>query len=50
MSDSGIFRLEFEKNIGHIWNKHTWICLTAKYREIMKMPKSGTKKALFAYF
>ena len=33
-----------------IWNWHTWICLIAKYCEIMKMPKFGTKSALFGYF
>ena len=34
----------------HIWNQNPWICLIAKYCEIMKMPKFGTKSALFGYF
>ena len=34
----------------HIWNQHAWICLNVKYCEIMKMPKFGTKSALFRYF
>ena len=34
----------------HIWNQNPWICLIAKYCEIMKMPKFGTKNALFVYF
>ena len=28
------------KNYCQIWNQHTWICLIAKYCEIMKMPKN----------
>ena len=46
----GIFGLEFLKNYSHISNQRPWICLIAKYREIMKMPKFGTKSALFGYF
>ena len=34
----------------HIWNQNPWICLIAKYCEIMKMPKFGIKSALFGYF
>ena len=40
----------FWKIYCHIWNQHLWICLIAKYREIMKMPKFGTKNALYWYF
>ena len=46
----GIFGLEFKKNYCHIWNQDPWICLIAKYCEIMKMPKFGSKSALFGYF
>ena len=46
-----IFGLEFKKkNYCHIWNQHPWICVIAKHREITKMPKFGTKSALFGYF
>ena len=45
-----IFGQDFYKNYCQIWNQHPWICLIAKYREIMKMPKFGTKSALFGYF
>ena len=45
-----IFGLEFKKKKCHIWNQHPWICLIAESREIMKMPKFGTKNALFGYF
>ena len=34
----------------HISNQNPWICLIAKYCEIMKMPTFGTKNALFWYF
>ena len=34
----------------HIWNHHSQICLNAKFREKMTMPKFGTKNALFGYF
>ena len=40
---SKIFGLEFE-------NKHPRICVNAKFREKAKMPKFGTKNALFGYF
>ena len=50
MSDSGIFGLEFEKKYCHIWNQHPQICLIAKYHQIMKMTKFGTKSTLFGYF
>ena len=49
MCYSVIFGLEFEKNVV-IFEISTWICLTAKYHEIMKMPIFGTKSALFGYF
>ena len=45
-----IFELQFKKNNCHIWISNPWICLIAKYWEIMKMPKSGTISALFGYF
>ena len=50
MYDSGIFRLELEKKYCHICFQYPRICLIAKYSEIMKMPKIGTKSALFGYF
>ena len=46
----GISGQEFQKNYCQIWNQHPWNCLIAKYREIMEMPKFGTKSALFGYF
>ena len=46
----GVFGVELKKNLCEIWNHHPWICLIAKYREIMKIPKFGTKSALFGYF
>ena len=49
MPDFGIFRLELEKN-SHIWNQHPQICLITKLRGKTKMPKFGTKIALFGYF
>ena len=33
-----------------IWNRHYQISLTAKFLEIIKMPKFGTKNHLLAYF
>ena len=44
------FGPEFFKKSCYIWNQHPWICLITKYCEIKKMPKFGTKSALFAYF
>ena len=38
------------KNYCHIWNQHPWICLIAKFHEKIKIPKIGTKNALFGYF
>ena len=46
----GIFGLQFEKNCCHIRNQHLQISLTAKYYEIMKMPKSAPKSTLFGCF
>ena len=40
----GIFGLEFEGD------QHPQICLIAKLCEKMKMPKFGTKNALFGHF
>ena len=40
----------FLKNYCHTWNQHPWIYLIARYCEIMKMPKFGTKNVLFGYF
>ena len=34
----------------HIWSQNPWICIIAKYRKIIKMPKFGTKNVLFEYF
>ena len=38
------------KNYCHIWNQRPRICIIAKFREKMKIPKFGTKNVLFAYF
>ena len=38
------------KQYYHIWNQHPRICLIAKFREKTKIPKFGTKNALFGYF
>ena len=46
----GYFWAGIWKQNCHIWNQHLWICLIAKFREIMKMPKFETKNALFGYF
>ena len=46
----GALGLEFKKSYCHVWNQYPWICLIAKYCEIMKMSKFGTKSALFGYF
>ena len=46
----GNFLLEFLKNFCHIWNQHLWICLIAKFCEETKLPKFGTKSALFGCF
>ena len=45
----GIFGLKFENIVCHISNQHPQICLFARFRE-KKMPKFGTKGALFGYF
>ena len=34
----------------HTWNQDPRTCLIAKYREIIKMPKFGTKKCLICVF
>ena len=47
----GIFRLEFENNIGHILKQHRRICLIAKFcKKSKRKHKFGTKNALFGYF
>ena len=46
----GTFGQEFWKSYCQIWNQHPWICLNPKYRELKKMPKFGTKSALFGLF
>ena len=46
----GIFGQGFEKNYFHICNQHPQIYLIAKFRGKTKMPKFGTKNALFACF
>ena len=45
-----IFGLEFQKTYRCIWNQHPRIRLIAKFWEKTKMPKFGTKNALFGYF
>ena len=45
-----IFGLEFKKNYCHISNQHPQICQIAKFCEETKLPKFGTKNALFRYF
>ena len=46
----GILGVELKKNCCHIWSQHIQICLIAKFCEETKMPKFGTKNALFGYF
>ena len=46
----GIFGPEFYKNCCQVWNQHPPICLIASFWEETKMPKFGTKNALFEYF
>ena len=47
----GIFRLEFESNIGHILKQHRRNCLIAKFcKKSKRKHKFGTKNALFGYF
>ena len=50
MLDLGIFGLEFKKIYYHTWNQHPRISPIAKFHEKLKMPKFGTKNALFVYF
>ena len=50
MAYFGIFGLEFEKKYCHILNQHPQIGLIAKFHEIIKMAKFGSKNALFGYF
>ena len=38
------------KNYCHIWNEHLRICLISKFCKETKMPKFGTKNAIFCYF
>ena len=45
-----ILRLEFKKYYRHIWNQHRQILLIAKFCKKNKIPKFGTKNALFGYF
>ena len=46
----GIFGLEVSKNYCHISNQRRRIYLIAKFRGKMKIPKFGTKNALFGSF
>ena len=45
----GIFGVEFQKWYCHIWNQHLQICVVARFFEKTKIPKFGTKNALFGY-
>ena len=45
-----IFGARILKNYCHIWNQHLRVSLIAKLYEETKMPKFGTKNALFEYF
>ena len=47
---SYLFYCHFQKSFCHVWNQNLRICLNAKFREKMKMPKFGTKNVLFGYF
>ena len=49
MPDMGVLGLEFENNIV-IFEISSFIYLTAKFREKIKMPKFENKNALFGYF
>ena len=46
----GIFGLELKKTYVIFKISTLEFCLTAGYREIMKIPKFGTTGALFGYF
>ena len=46
LSIFGHFRASVLKKSCHIWNRHPWICLIAKFSK-KKKPKFGTKNALF---
>ena len=50
MSYLGIFGQEFTKSYFHIWIQHPQICVNAKFREKLKIPKFGIKNTLFQYF
>ena len=50
MPYSGIFGLEFENNNVIFEISALELVLYGKFREKMKMPKFGTKNALFGYF
>ena len=43
-------KLEFSKKCCHITNQHPEFCLIAKFCKKPKMPKFGSKNALFGYF
>ena len=43
------FYTKNKKNCDHIGNHRLRICLVAKLREKMKMPKFGTENVLFGY-
>ena len=50
MISSGILGLELKKSYCHVWNEHTWICLIAKYGEMMNMPEFEITSGFFGYF
>ena len=45
MALAGIWKQHF-----HTLNQHSQICVIVKFPKIIKMPKIGTKNALFGYF
>ena len=45
-----IFGMQFENNIVIFCNEHPRICQIGRFREKKKMPKFGTKNALFFFF
>ena len=46
----GYFWTKILKNYYHIWNQHLRIGGIAKFCEERKIPKVGSKNALFEYF
>ena len=46
----GIFWPRISKRYCHFWNQCPWFCLIAKFQEIIKMPKFGTKSLMWVFW